>query len=147
MVGDLAGKARPQVGHAQVVDQEFGQLVGALRPGLAARGSQTGSSGEQLQVAVADHRGAGAGRDDHRAGCASKTRMVCSAIRRACWAHPGVESRLPAAGLSGWKVDLHPGAFQDAHHCLAGFRVKRIDDAGDEELDGFRHAEVSISVH
>ena len=69
----------------------------------------------------------------------SKTRMVCSASGRASRAQPGVEGRLPAAGLGRWKFDVHPGAVQHMNHCLADVWEEGVDQAGDEKLDGFGH--------
>jgi hypothetical protein len=47
-------------------------------------------------------------------------------------AHAGIEGRLTAAGLTGWKINLHAGAAQHLHYSFAHLRIERVDQAGNE---------------
>ena len=49
----------------------------------------------------------------------------------------GVEGWLAAAGLRRREIDCDAEALEDVDHGHAGFGVNHIDDAGDEEGDGF----------
>ena len=56
---------------------------------------------------------------------------------RACLhAQARVEVGLSAARLIGGEVHVHTQAAENIHNCLTCLRVERIDQAGDEELDG-----------
>jgi hypothetical protein len=57
MVAELSGEACSQVGHTQLVDQELGKLKGPLCQEAGAR-QPFFVFGEQLRIAMPDHRSA-----------------------------------------------------------------------------------------
>ena len=138
MVGELAGPTSAQFGYPQVIDQEFGKLESALRQRAGARIPDWILS-EQLQITVADHPGARPGGNDDRTAGALKDLDGMLRNGPRLLAQSGVEGRLSATGLSGWNLEPDTCALQDIHDCFPNFRIKRVDQAGNEELDGFSH--------
>jgi hypothetical protein len=57
----------------------------------------------------------------------------------------GVEGGLSATGLVAGEVHVQAEAVENAHDRLTSFRVERIDQAGDEELDVW-HATIVIRI-
>jgi hypothetical protein len=69
--------------------------------------------------------------------------MFCD--RASLAAHPGVEGRLPAAGLPGRKFHLYPGPVEHMYDRFAQLGVKCIDDAGRKELGGDAHLDIILT--
>jgi hypothetical protein len=57
---------------------------------------------------------------------------------------PCIEIRLAAARLVGRELHIHLKALKDIHDRLARLRVERIDQAGNEKLDGSHTAIVPL---
>jgi len=140
VVGDGAGEDRRDPLDLQDVDQERHQLVGALCQVLGAlRGLRL--VGEQRRVVLVDHAGAGSRRRHHvveaREGVDHPARH-----RPGVGQVPGVEGRLPAAGLRRRHLDGAAGILQQLDRGEADGRAVEVDQAGDEQADartGTRH--------
>ena len=139
MVSQLALKFRTRVGHAQHVDQEFGQFEGHLsqRFGPQPVGVQ-GRIFEERRVEVGDHAGAAsAGHDDSidEALFHEGFEYVQIAARQgACLvAITGIERRLPAAGLLVGEDYFDALPLQQFHRGHTDIGVEHVYHAGDEK--------------
>src|SRR3990172_8829563 len=143
VIGHLAEKPRPQIGHAEYVNEELREFISAfgngLRPGAVDR-----IGGEEFGVVVDDHIGARTGRnDDGRNAVETFRRNVStehvqrvSAYRAGVVECAAVEGRLAATRLALGIFDLEADFFQHPHHGHPGLGPHGFDQAGSKELDG-----------
>jgi hypothetical protein len=116
VVGHPVRERRADVGHAEHVDQELGQLEGAggdPRHRLVLR--------RQPRIAVTHHRHARSGGCDHRVVRGEGVHEVAQQRQR-LGPVAAVGVHLPAAGLGGGELHGPAQALQDRHHRPRGVR-------------------------
>jgi len=133
VVGDPVRVVGADILHAEHVDQQFGQLIGAP-------GDRFGAAGQCLvpepprhhRVLVPHRAGARAGRDDH--GLAVLEHLHIPAHQRERLAQvPGVRVHLPAAGLRLRESHLVAEPLKQPHGRLADLREQAVRQAGHEQ--------------
>jgi hypothetical protein len=132
------------VGDARDVDQELGQLVDVgrdLGDPLGKRRACIGPCGELAdeRVVMADHRGAGARRRDHRVVPGERPGEPVDQRDRGVLV-AGVEVHLAAARLIGRELDVVAEAAQQPHDGSPDLGEQRVVVAGDEERDAHQVA-------
>ena len=115
VVGDPVREVRADVGHAEHVDQELGELVGprgrARRPGRERASASPAPLGEH-RVLVAHRPDARPRRRDDGVVPGEGASTKCSHQRQRLVAVAGVDVHLPAAGLRHREHDLVPEALE-----------------------------------
>lgn len=135
VVGHGVREGRPDVGHAEHVDEELGELVG-LRARSGDRvdeGRVTAAPGDEA-VLVAHAADARAGGDDDGV-VPLEGRGELAHHRDGLVEVAGVDHRLAAAGLAGREVHVDPQPAQQPDDSLAGLGEHGVVDAGEHERD------------
>lgn len=89
---------------------------------------------------MTNHRGARTRRNDNVAPGFLKSFDRLNRNRAGLIAQAGVKGRLSATGLFRRELDLLTNPLQNLHNGFSDLGVERVNDAGDEELDGGAHA-------
>ncbi len=133
VVGHPVREGRADVGHAEHVDEQLGQLVGARRDRGHPAAQRLVVLG-QPRVGVADHGHARAGRGDDRVVPLERVDEPAH-HRQRLGAVAAVGVHLAAAGLLQRELDAVAEAFQHLHDGPAGVGEHQVVDAGDEQRD------------
>ncbi len=125
VVSDFGRELRADVGDAEFVDEELGQLEGGRWIDV------------EFGIEIAHHRRAGAGRADD--GVIAGEDYPVTLCQWPCFVPVTcVEGGLAAAGLFRWIIDIDVQAAQHLDHGDADVGEELIHEAGDEQGDAHR---------
>lgn len=142
VVGDAMREGRPDIGDAEDIDQELGELVydrgEHVDVGLQLRIS---CAHRDVPVLVTHRADAGGGRRYDRVepveGCDEvayrRYRLLCIA---------GIDEHLPAAGLLDREFDVASESPQQSHNSFRRLREQHVVEAGGQQRDPHAHAGV-----
>jgi hypothetical protein len=133
VVGDFVGEAGAEVGDAEVVDEEGGELVDA--GGEGGGGGVFGVAGEEFEVEFFEHGAAGAGGDDDGFGVGEGLQDGAGDVAGVVPV-AGVEGGLAAADGVFGESDVVAEFFEDLNHGETGLGGGDVHEAGDENRNG-----------
>lgn len=135
MIGDAVREIGAGIGAAEISCQELGEFEDAWQKRIqfAMQGGVIGLL-RQVPVLLADHHGAGRGRDHHGFRIPEAGDKPAGEFQR-LQPVAGIVVHLAAAGLLGTEFDRVPQSFEHGHGGLAGGGKQGVVETGDKQGD------------